>query len=88
MKLAIIVSVEGTRNRVMPASRRGISVVAASRMLVVAPSVALATTFQAAARPSRDSATPNTSVRSPPPTNGRNTAKATKGRITASRVAT
>ena len=81
MKPIIAVRTRGKRRRPKPLSRSGTRVVAARITEAAAPSVALATMFQAAHRPSRDRDSPITSRRSPRPMKGRNTANSRKGSL-------
>src|SRR5690606_7140656 len=79
MNMVICTSRSGTRSRCAPTSRSRGSVVDASRIEAVTPSVALARMFQAAQRPGTLSESPSTSVRSPSPMTGMRKANSTNG---------
>ena len=87
MKPMMATTAAGTRRRLKPVRSSGMGVVAVTAMLAAPPSVAFASTFQLAQRPSIERLISSMEIVSPSPINGKRKAKATKGRIAARRPA-
>ena len=88
MNPVIDVNTDGRCRRSKPRRKSGTGVVAARITLAATPIVPLIRMFHIAHRPSTDSDRPSTSIRSPWPTSGRNTANSTNGTSITRRLAT